>query len=139
MYYNKFESKAFFIKTNRKEGLHLKNIIKNSLGEIEISKDVIALLAGNAAMDCYGLVGMVSRKMSDGITELFGRETLGKGVEVQITEDMVVIDLYIIVQYGTKINEVASNVIEKVHFNLKNILGFSIDKVNVVVHGVRVK
>ncbi|MCR4430119.1 MAG: Asp23/Gls24 family envelope stress response protein [Tepidanaerobacteraceae bacterium] len=117
----------------------MKNIIKNSLGEIEISKDVIALLAGNAAMDCYGLVGMVSRKMSDGITELFGRETLGKGVEVQITEDMVVIDLYIIVQYGTKINEVASNVIEKVHFNLKNILGFSIDKVNVVVHGVRVK
>jgi len=117
----------------------LKNIIKNSLGEIEISRDVIALLAGNAAMDCYGLVGMVSRKMSDGITELLGRENLGKGVEVQITDDTVVVDLYIIVQYGTKINEVASNVIEKVHFNLKDILGFDLTRVNVIVHGVRVK
>lgn len=117
----------------------MKNVIKNSLGEIEISKDVIAILAGNAAMDCYGLVGMVSRKMSDGITELFGRESLGKGVEVQVTDDMIVIDLYIVVQYGTKINEVASNVIDRVHFNLKNLLGLDIDKVNVVVHGVRVK
>lgn len=117
----------------------MKNIIKNSLGEIEISREVIALLAGNAAMECYGLVGMVSRKMSDGITELLGRENLGKGVEVQLTDDKLVIDLYIIVQYGTKINEVASNVIDKVHFNLKNILGFDPDKINVVVQGIRIK
>ncbi|HHW02927.1 MAG TPA: Asp23/Gls24 family envelope stress response protein [Thermoanaerobacterales bacterium] len=117
----------------------MKNIIKNNLGEIEISKEVIALLAGNAAMECYGLVGMVSRKMSDGITELLGRENLGKGVEVQLTDDILVIDLYIIVQYGTKISEVASNVIEKVHFNLRNILGFSPDKINVVVQGIRIK
>jgi uncharacterized alkaline shock family protein YloU len=117
----------------------LKNILKNSLGEIEISREVIALIAGNAAMECYGLVGMVSRRMSDGITELLGRENLGKGVEVQIAGDILAVDLYIIVQYGTKINEVASNIIDKVHFTLKNILGFGPDKVNVIVHGVRIK
>lgn len=117
----------------------MKNIIENEKGKIEISKEVIAVLAGNAAVECYGLVGMVPRKMSDGLTELLGRENLGKGVEVQLFEDELIIDLYITVQYGTKINEVASNVIEKVHFNLKNILGFSPDKVNVIVHGVRVK
>ncbi|HHY43045.1 MAG TPA: Asp23/Gls24 family envelope stress response protein [Thermoanaerobacterales bacterium] len=117
----------------------MKNIIKNALGEIHISKEVIAIIAGNAAMDCYGLVGMASRKMSDGITELLGRENLGKGVEVKISEDVLTVDLYIVVQYGTKIHEVAHNVIEKVDFVLKNTLGFSPDKINVIVHGVRTK
>ncbi|MDD4569548.1 MAG: Asp23/Gls24 family envelope stress response protein [Tepidanaerobacteraceae bacterium] len=117
----------------------MRNIIKNTLGEIEISKEVIAILAGNAAMECYGLVGMASRKMSDGLTELLGRENLGKGVEVKISEDMFTVDLYIIVQYGTKIHEVANNVIDKVNFILKNTLGFSPDRTNVVVHGVRTK
>jgi uncharacterized alkaline shock family protein YloU len=122
-----------------KGGNPVKNIIKNSLGEIQISKEVIATIAGNAAMECYGLVGMASRKISDGITELLGRENIARGVEVKISEDMLTVDLYIIVQYGTKIHEVAHNVIEKVNFVLKNTLGFNPDKVNVIVHGVRTK
>lgn len=122
-----------------KGGSQLKNIIKNSLGEIEISREVIAVLAGNAAMECYGLVGMVSRKMSDGLTELLGKENLHKGVEVKIDEDMLTVDLHIIVQYGTKIHEVANNVIEKVNFILENIMGFSPDRTNVIIHGVRTK
>lgn len=117
----------------------MKNIIRNSLGEIQISKEVIATIAGNAAMECYGLVGMASRKISDGITELLGRENIGRGVEVKIGEDELTVDLYIIVQYGTKIHEVANNVIEKVNFVLKNTLGFQPDKINVIVHGVRTK
>ncbi|GAQ26077.1 MULTISPECIES: Asp23/Gls24 family envelope stress response protein [Tepidanaerobacter] len=117
----------------------MKNIIKTSLGEIEISKDVIAVLAGNAAVECYGLVGMVSRKMSDGLTELLGRENLHKGVEVRLEGDLLIIDLHVVVQYGIKIHEVANNVIEKVSFTLENFLGFEPDKINVIVHGVRTK
>jgi uncharacterized alkaline shock family protein YloU len=117
----------------------LKNLIKNSLGEINISKEAIATLAGNAAIECYGLVGMASRNMRDGLTELLGRDNLGKGVEVKISEEMITIDLYIIVQYGTKIHEVANNVIEKVNFVLENTLGFGPDRTNVIVHGVRTK
>ncbi|HHX24550.1 MAG TPA: Asp23/Gls24 family envelope stress response protein [Thermoanaerobacterales bacterium] len=117
----------------------MKNLIKNSLGEINISKEAIATLAGNAAIECYGLVGMASRNMRDGLTELLGRDNLGKGVEVKISEEMITIDLYIIVQYGTKIHEVANNVIEKVNFVLENTLGFGPDRTNVIVHGVRTK
>ena len=117
----------------------MKNVINNSLGKIEISKDVIAILAGNAAIECYGLVGMASRKMSDGITELLGRENLGRGVEVTLTEDKFVVDLYIIVQYGIKIHEVAHNIIEKVDFTLQRTLGLSPDEINIIVHGVRIK
>lgn len=117
----------------------MRNITENSLGQIEVSKEVIGLLAGNAAVECYGLVGMASRKMGDGIAELLGRDSLSKGVEVHLTEDTFTIDLYIIVQYGTKIHEVANNVIEKVNFALINTLGFGPDKTNVIVHGVRIK
>ncbi|MGB9813470.1 MAG: Asp23/Gls24 family envelope stress response protein [Thermovenabulum sp.] len=117
----------------------MKNLIKTPLGTINISREVIAVLAGNAAVECYGLVGMVSQKMSDGIIELLGRENLGKGVEVHIDDNSLTVDLYIAVQYGIKISEVAHNVIEKVHYNLNKYLGIAPDKVNVIVKTVRVK
>ncbi|MGB9976998.1 Asp23/Gls24 family envelope stress response protein [Thermovenabulum sp.] len=117
----------------------MKNLIKTPLGTINITREVIAVVAGNAAVECYGLVGMVSQKMSDGIIELLGRDNLGKGVEVHIDENNLIVDLYIAVQYGIKISEVAHNVIEKVHYNLNKYLGIVPDKVNVIVKTVRVK
>lgn len=113
-------------------------IIQNKLGNIIISKEVIATISGVAAMECYGLVGMASRKMKDGISELLGRDNLTKGVEVSIEKDFTKIDLYIIVEYGTKISEVANNVIEKVKYTLENKLDLKKVKINVIVQSVRV-
>ena len=114
-------------------------LIETDLGKIEISKEVIATLAGVAAIECYGLVGMSSRKMKDGISELLGRENLSKGVEVNVEEDgALTVDLFIIVGYGTKISEVANNVITKVKYTLEEKLGIKVKKVNVNVQGVRV-
>lgn len=114
-------------------------IVENEMGKIEITKEVIATLAGISAIECYGLVGMASRKMKDGISELLGRENLSKGVEVTVEEDGdLIIDLYIIVGYGTKISEVASNVISKVKYTLEEKLGITVKKVNVNVQGVRI-
>ncbi|MBO8171088.1 MAG: Asp23/Gls24 family envelope stress response protein [Bacillaceae bacterium] len=112
--------------------------ITNSLGRIDISPEVIATLAGGAAMDCYGLVGMASRKsLKDGITELLGRENMSKGVEVREQDGQTIIDLYIIVSYGTRISEVAHNVQDKVKYTLEKTLGLDVDQVNVYVQGVR--
>ena len=113
--------------------------ITNECGSINYSEEALANIVGVSTMECYGVVGMASRKISDGITELLGRENIGKGVEVKITDDTLTVDLYIIVQYGTKIHEVANNVMEKVDFVLRNTLGFNPDKINVIVHGVRTK
>jgi uncharacterized alkaline shock family protein YloU len=113
--------------------------IQTDLGQIIVAEDVIATIAGYAAMDCYGLVGMASRKqVKDSLTELLGRENPGRGVEVHIHNDEVVVDLYIIVSYGTRISEVAHNVMEKVKYTLDSFLGISVDRVNIVVQGVRV-
>lgn len=113
--------------------------IQTPLGKISISEHVIATIAGTAAMDCYGLVGMASRKqVKDSITELLGKENPERGVEVKIFDNQLMVDLYIIVSYGTRISEVARNVMDKVKYTLETMLGLKVFQVNIIVQGVRV-
>ncbi|WP_256761503.1 Asp23/Gls24 family envelope stress response protein [Cohnella sp. WQ 127256] len=108
-------------------------------GKIEVADQVIAVIAGSAALDCYGLVGMASRKgLKDGIAELLGRENLSRGVEVRHEGELVHLDLYVIVSYGTKISEVAHNIQSKVKYVLEEVVGLKVDLVHVNVQGVRV-
>jgi uncharacterized alkaline shock family protein YloU len=113
--------------------------ISTQLGQIDVSVEVIATLAGGAALDCYGLVGMASRKqLKDGISELLGRDNLSKGVTIREDEEGIHVDMYIIVSYGTKISEVAHNVQSKVKYTLEQTLGIQTASVNIFVQGVRV-
>ncbi len=112
--------------------------VSTELGQITISDEVIALVSGMAATECYGLVGMASRNIQDGIAELLGVDNLSRGVEVKLAGDEVVIDLYIIVEYGTKITEVAHNVMEKVRYVVESMTGLKVARVNITVQGVRV-
>jgi uncharacterized alkaline shock family protein YloU len=108
-------------------------------GKIFVANDVVATLAGSAALECYGLVGMASRKqLKDGIAELLGRDNLGRGVEVRRDNGTVEIDLHIIVSYGTKISEVAHQVQNRVKYVLNDVVGLKVDAVNIFVQGVRV-
>jgi uncharacterized alkaline shock family protein YloU len=112
--------------------------VSTNLGQIQVSSDVIATIAGAAALDCYGLVGMASRsQLKDGIIELLGRENLSKGIEVRTEDGDIVIDLHIIVGYGTKISEVAHNVQSKVQYTLEQLLGLKVNRINIFVQGVR--
>ncbi len=113
--------------------------LTNHFGRVFVSNEVIANVAGIAAMEVFGLVGMASRKQfKDGIAELLRRENLSKGIEVRSENDETIIDMYIIVSYGTKISEVAHNAQQKVIYTLDNTLGIKVSKVNVMVQGVRV-
>ncbi len=108
-------------------------------GQIEISIDVIATIAGGAAVDCYGIVGMASKnQLKDGISEILRKENFSKGVIVRQEDELVHIDMYIIVSYGTKISEVAHNVQSKVKYTLDKTVGLAVNSVNVFVQGVRV-
>ena len=110
----------------------------NPLGEMVIADEVIATLAGVSAIECYGIVGMASKRDTDGIVELLGRENLSKGVKVYTQDDEIVIDLFIIVEYGISISAVAKNIIETVKYNVENLTGMNVKKINVMVEGVRV-
>ena len=107
-------------------------------GLIDVSDQVIATIAGGAAVDCYGIIGMASqRQIKDGFSELIGRDNFSRGVIVRHEDGEVIIDMYIIVSYGTKISEVAHNVQTKVKYTLDQMLGIEIDAINIFVQGVR--
>lgn len=113
--------------------------LQTKFGQIDISNDVIATIAGGAAVDCYGIVGMATKKqLKDGIAEILRRENFTRGVIVRQENDEVHIDMFIIVSYGTKISEVAHNVQSKVKYTLDKTVGLAVDSVNIFVQGVRV-
>lgn len=108
-------------------------------GLVTITNDVIATIAGGTAVECYGIVGMASKsQIRDGIAEILRKENYSRGIVVRQEDEQLHIDLYIIVSYGTKISEVASNVQSQVKYTLEQSLGLSIDSVNIYIQGVRV-
>ncbi|MCY7779423.1 Asp23/Gls24 family envelope stress response protein [Bacillus haynesii] len=112
---------------------------RTNYGQIDISNEVVAMVAGGAAIDCYGIVGMASKnQIKDGLTEILRKENFARGVIVRQEEDRIHIDMYIIVSYGTKISEVAHNVQTKVKYTLDHTVGLAVDSVNIYVQGVRV-
>ena len=113
--------------------------LKTNYGQIDISNDVVATIAGGAAVDCYGIVGMASKnQIKDGLTEILRKENFTRGVIVRQENEQVHIDMYIIVSYGTKISEIAHNVQSKVKYTLDQTVGLAVDTVNIFVQGVRV-
>lgn len=77
--------------------------IKNDIGTIYITEDVLLKVVGYAALECYGIVAMSSKRAKDGIVEWLGRENLSKGVQIRSVGDMLDVDLFIIVEYGISI------------------------------------
>jgi len=113
--------------------------IASELGRIMIADEVIATTAGMAALDCYGLADMSPRRgMRDSLSGILGRENPGRGVDVKNLPDGLVIELSIIVSYGTRIPEVAENLREKVSYTLQETLGVVPTGINISVQGVRV-
>ena len=113
--------------------------INNELGHVSISDDVIASVAGGAAVSCYGIIGMASKnQVKDGITEILGKENYSKGIIVKKDDGKLVIDLYIIVMYGTKISEIANNVQSSVKYQIEKTLGVKVDEINIYIQGIKV-
>ncbi len=111
---------------------------KNDLGNITIDEEVISRIAGLAAMDCYGIVGMASKNVKDGLVQLLKKESLTKGVKLAISGDSVVIDLHIVVEYGTNISAIAETLVSTVKYKVEETIGLIVTTVNIFVEGVRV-
>lgn len=116
----------------------MKGHMSTRIGEIVIDNDVIAQYAGASAVECFGVVGMASVNMKDGIAKLLKRDYLSHGVNVTIENNKITIDLHIIVSYGVSISAVADNLISNVKYNVEEFSGLEVKKINVFVEGVRV-
>ena len=116
----------------------MKGKINNRLGDINISSDVIATIAGSAAVECFGVVGMASVSLKDGFVRLLKKDSLNNGIEVNIAEDnTVALKLHIIVAYGVSIYAVSENLIETVRYKIEEHTGLKVDRINVYVESVR--
>ena len=105
-------------------------------GNINISIEAIASLAGGVVSECYGVVGMASQKvLKDGLAELLKKENYSKGVVVRQNEGKLELDLYIIVSHGVKISEVVHEVQKKVKYMLEKSLELDFNVINVFVQG----
>jgi uncharacterized alkaline shock family protein YloU len=104
-------------------------------GELRIADDVVGVIAGLAATEVEGVAGM-SGSIAGGIAEMLGKKNLAKGVKVQVKEREASVDAFIIVQYGSKIPDVALAVQENVRRALESMTGLTVTVVNVHVQGV---
>jgi len=111
--------------------------VVNDLGSIKITEEVVAIIAGIAATDVPGVTGM-SGGIAGGIAEALGRKNLSKGVKVEVGEKEAAIDLFIIVEYGYRIPEVAWTIQEKVKRAVEEMTGLNVIEVNIHIQGVNI-
>ncbi|HHV06912.1 MAG TPA: Asp23/Gls24 family envelope stress response protein [Firmicutes bacterium] len=109
----------------------------SDLGTIKIADEVVAIIAGLAATEVLGVAGM-SGGLAGGIAEMLGRKNLTKGVKVEVGEKQTAVDLFLIVEYGTKIPEVAWHVQENVKKAIENMTGLDVVEVNIHIQGVKI-
>ena len=110
--------------------------IKNDMGTIYIAEDVMLKVVGYAALECYGIVAMSSKRAKDGLVEWLGRENLSKGVQLRMVDDQLDVDLFIVVEYGISVAEVCKTIVEVVRYKLEGMTGVKVRSVIGVILAV---
>ncbi|NLK08360.1 MAG: Asp23/Gls24 family envelope stress response protein [Firmicutes bacterium] len=108
---------------------------RSELGELRIANEVVGVVAGLAATEVEGVAGM-SGGIAGGFAEMLGRRNLAKGVKVEVGEEQAAIDLFVIVEYGVRIPDVAWKIQENVKRAIEVMTGLEVVEVNVHVQGV---
>lgn len=106
-------------------------------GSIHISPRAIATIAYNATMETYGVVGLASKNFLDGLARVIVKDP-SHGIDVRFDGKQLDIDLYIIIEYGTRIKSVASSVANTVQYHVEKAVGLPVHTINVHVQGLRI-
>ncbi len=112
-------------------------VITNEYGDIIIDKDVVAKIANRSAMECYGLVGMAYFK--NGFAELLNKNRGSKGINVEIEDNRISLELSVIIEYGTRVSTVAENIMDRVKYDTEMMTGLEVEHISIKVAGVRVE
>ncbi len=108
-------------------------------GKLHVANDVLADMVGHAAMECYGIVGMVAPNAADGIAKILPDSRLRRGITLESTDAGIHVDLYVVIEYGTNINAVSQNLVDAVSFVLKEQARVPVDGIDVHVMDVKVR
>jgi len=105
-------------------------------GTVRIANEVVGIIAGLAATEVKGVAGM-SGGVVDGISELLKKKNLSKGVRVEVGEKEAAVDLYVVIEYGARIPDVAIEIQENVKRAIEGMTGLKVVEVNVHIQGVQ--
>ena len=109
----------------------------NPLGNIYVSYRAISTVAYQSALQSYGVVGLAAKNLAEGLAQVLVKDpTLG--VDVHFDNKSIQIDLFVIVEYGTRIASVAESVVNTVRFHVEKALGLKVNKIDVHVAGLRI-
>lgn len=113
-------------------------VIMTAMGKITIPDDIVATIAGYAATENYGIVGMSAKTAGDQFWQIVGGDNQKRGVKITtLGEDIIEIDLYVTLIYGASLPAVAQNAIGNVRYRVEELTGLKVKSVNVHVEGVR--
>jgi uncharacterized alkaline shock family protein YloU len=107
------------------------------LGSIQVSPRAIASIAYHAALQSYGVVGLTSKNLMNGLAQVLVKDPT-HGVEVHYDGQNVNVDLYVIIEYGTRIKSVANSVSNTVRFQVERAIGMPVNEINVHIRGLRI-
>ncbi len=110
----------------------------NEHGSVKIADEVVAVIAELAAKEVKGIIGM-SGGIVDSITEILGKKSLSKGIKVEVGDKETIIDLYVIVEYGVRIPDIAWQVQENVKKAVETMTGLNVVGVNIHIQGVNIE
>ncbi|MCA1009639.1 Asp23/Gls24 family envelope stress response protein [Halobacillus halophilus] len=110
----------------------------STLGNIEIAPEVIEVIAGIAVSEVAGVASMRGN-FASGVVERLGKKDHGKGVKVELTEDGVLIDAFVVMDYGISIPDTAQKIQDNTRQALKNMTALEIKEINVHIVGVQIE
>lgn len=107
-----------------------------SLGKIEVLPNAIHTIATRATSECYGVVGMAAPRLRNGQAILLPPEKSSQGVQVRLVNDQIVVEVYVALEYGLRMSEIAHNIMSSVKFSIEKMLGVPVLQVNVNIQGL---
>ena len=113
--------------------------IESTQGIITITSEVFTNIAGDAAMNCFGVKGMGARSKTDGLVHLLRRESMSKGVRASFNEDSSVsITLHIVVDFGVNIHALSESIMSEVKYKVSKSTGVPVKSVDVYIDSIQV-
>jgi len=106
------------------------------LGRIEVLPNAIHSIAVQAISECYGVVGIAAPRLRNGRAVLLEAGQINQGVQMRIVDDQITLDVYVVLEYGLRISEIAHNIMSGVKFAVEKMLGVPVARVNVNVQGL---
>lgn len=106
------------------------------LGKIEVLPNAIHSIAVQAISECYGVVGIAAPRLHSGQAILLGPGQSNQGVQVRIVDEQIMLDVYVVLEYGLRISEIGHNIMSGVKFAVEKMLGVPVARVNVNVQGL---